>query len=66
MAKVTNYLICKRNINNKTMSQPGEWEVVGRGVTNRDKSLLIQVSGYLNSFVSRREIELKPANSPDM
>lgn len=32
------------------MNQPGEREVMGRGVINRDKTLLIQVSRCLNSF----------------
>lgn len=52
MAKIMNQVLRKANINSsKTMSQPGEREVMGRGVTNRDKTLLIQVSRYLNCFV---------------
>lgn len=54
MAKITDHLLWKANINSSnTMGQPGE--VVAGGVTNRDKTLLIQISRYLNGFVSRRE-----------
>lgn len=54
MAKITDHLLWKANINSsKTMRQPGE--VVAGGVANRDKTLLIQISRYLNGFVSRRQ-----------
>lgn len=52
MAKITNQFTCRANMNSsKTMNQPDERDVMGRGETNRDETLLVQVSRYLNCFV---------------